>query len=68
MAARQHPFQRLEKNPGGVPEEEFSVSDVAGEHCVRGMPCLLPDLERRDARPSRAGRKAGSQAMARISG
>ena len=27
-------FQRLEKNPGGVPKEELPVPDVAGEHGV----------------------------------
>ena len=45
-------FERLEENAGGVPEEEFPVSDVAREHGVRGVAGLLPDLERRDARPS----------------
>jgi hypothetical protein len=57
-------FERLEENAGGVPDEEFPVPDVAGEHGVGGMPCLLPDLERGDARPSRAGREAGAKAMA----
>ena len=37
---------RLEKNPGGVPEEELPIPDVTREHGVRGVPCLLPDLER----------------------
>ena len=32
------------------------------------MPCLLPDLERGDARPRRARREAGAQAMTRVSG
>jgi hypothetical protein len=27
-------FPRLEKNTGGVPEEEFPFPDVAGEHGV----------------------------------
>jgi hypothetical protein len=53
-------FDRLEENASGVPEEEFSVPDVAGEHGVAGVPCLLPDLERRDARLSRARREAGA--------
>jgi hypothetical protein len=30
------------------------------------MPCLLPDLQRRDARPSRARREACAQTMAGI--
>ena len=55
----------LEKNPGGIPEEELSVPHVAREHRVRGVPRLLPDLERRDARPCRARRKAGAEAVAR---
>jgi hypothetical protein len=61
-------FERLEENAGRVPKEEFPISDVAGEHGVRGMPCLLPDLERRDAHPSRARREAGAQAVAGIPG
>jgi hypothetical protein len=47
-------------------EGEFALSDAVREHGVRGMPCLLPDLERRDAGPSRARREPGAQALARI--
>ncbi len=39
-------FERLEKSAGGVPEEEFALSDVTRQHRVRGVPGLLPDLER----------------------
>jgi len=39
-------FQRLEKNPYGVSEEEFALSDVTRKHRVGGVPGLLPDLER----------------------
>src|SRR5277367_5608589 len=49
-------FQPLEENTCGVPEEEVPISDVTREHGVRGMPRLLSDLERRDARPSCARR------------
>jgi hypothetical protein len=37
-----------------------SIPNVARQHGVRGVPCLLPDLERRDTRPSRARREAGA--------
>jgi hypothetical protein len=51
--------ERLEENAGGgVREEQLPIPDVAGEHGVRGMPYLLPDLERGDPRPSRARREA----------
>jgi hypothetical protein len=56
-------FERLEEDAGGVPKEEFPVPDVPREHGVGGVSGLLPDLERRDARPSCAGREAGAQAM-----
>ena len=39
-------FERSEENAGGVPEEEFPLPDVAGEHGVRGVASLLSDLER----------------------
>jgi hypothetical protein len=54
------PFQRLEKNTCGVPEEKLSLPDVARKHGVRGVAGLLPDLESGDARPSSARRKAGA--------
>jgi hypothetical protein len=44
-AGRQRSFKRLEENAGGVPEEEFPVSDVTREHGVRGVAGLLPDLK-----------------------
>jgi putative restriction endonuclease len=55
-----------QEDPSGVTEAEFPVPGVAGEHGVRSMPCLLRDLERRDAHPSRASRETGAQAVARI--
>jgi hypothetical protein len=39
-------FERLKKNPSGVPLEKFAAPDVTGEHGVGGMAGLLPDLER----------------------
>jgi hypothetical protein len=53
-------FEWLEENAGSVPEKQLSVPDIAGEHGVGGVPCLLPDLERGDTRPSRARREAGA--------
>ena len=62
------PFQRLEVNTCGVPQEEFAVPDVARKHRVRGVAGLLPDLERGDTCPRRTRREAGAQAVARIPG
>jgi hypothetical protein len=61
-------FERSEENAGGVPKEEFPVADVTREHGVGGVSGLLPDLERGDTRPSRAGREACTQAMTRMLG
>ena len=57
------PFERLEENAGGVSKKQFTLPDVPAEHGVRGMACLLPDLERGDACTSCARREAGAQAM-----
>ena len=51
-------FERLEEN-AGVPDEEFHPERSATAW-RQGVPCLLPDLERRDTRPSRARREAGA--------
>jgi hypothetical protein len=47
--------------PRRLAEEELPLADVTRKRGVGGMPGLLVDLERRDARPSRAGGKAGAQ-------
>jgi hypothetical protein len=57
-------FPRLEENSSRIPEEKLPVADVAGEHGVGSVSGLLPDLERRDTRPSRARREPSAQAVA----
>ena len=38
-----HPID-LQQYASSVVDEQFSISNVAGKHCVGGMSCLLPDL------------------------
>ena len=61
-------FQRLEKNHGGVPEEQLTITDVAGEHGVAGMPGLGSDLEGRHSSLHGACSKAGAEAVTGVAG